>query len=368
MTSRILVLVAAFALLPVFHLSATSIFDVLQQSANGATNGSLEVTIKLPLDSIYAKTENEQLAVLSFTDHTGLAQRWPLHVDVRGKYRRRICTFPPLKLNFSKKMLGQRGLAKYDKLKLVTPCFEDENGEQLILKEYLAYQLLNQLTPASFRVQLLKITYRDQNGNHPDQTSYAFVMEDTDEMAARLGGEEMENGRGLSPNQFDRQAETTQAFFSYFIGNADWSLATAHNLKMIQIQQGLVVPVPYDFDFSAIVAAPYAKPANSVGQYTLTQRVYLGFVATDEQLDEAIELYTSKKKELLALVRQFTLLPTEERFAITAYLNQFYVEVKQLRKSDGLTASFYARLRGAQTELVPPGAMPEFYGVDASRK
>ena len=367
MTRRILVLVAVL-LLPVLSLQAGSFFDLLQTSAPQGTDEALEVVIKLPMDSIYAKTANEQIAFLSFTDNTGLAQRWPLHVDVRGKYRRRICTFPPLKLNFSKKELKKRGLTKFDKLKLVTPCQQDEEGKNLILKEYLAYRMLNQLTPASFRVQLLKVTYRDQLGNHPDYTTYAFVLEDTDELAMRLGGEKMENARGLAPAQFDRQIETTQAIFSYFIGNTDWSLATAHNLKMIKTESGQIIPVPYDFDFSAIVDAPYARPSSSIGQHTLHQRVYLGFAASDEQLDEAVALFTKHKKELLKTIRKFSLLPIQERYNITEYLSHFYIEVKHLRKPREDFANFYARLRGDQTELVPPGASPEFYGVGASRK
>jgi hypothetical protein len=369
MTRRNSVLVAVLlALLPVFTLQAGSIFDLLQSSAPQGTNEALEVVIKLPLDSIYAKTSNEQFAVLSFTDHTGLAQRWPLHVDVRGKYRRRICTCPPLKLNFSKKLLKEQGLTSFDKLKLVTPCAQDEEGQNLILKEYLAYRMLNQLTPASFRVQLLKVTYQDQHGNHPDYTAYAFVLEDTDELALRLGGEKMKNGRGLTPARIDRQAETTQALFSYFIGNTDWNLATSHNLKMIETEGGKIIPVPYDFDFAAIVAAPYAKPSNSIGQYTLKQRVYMGFTASDEQLDAAVASFKEQKKELFKIVRQFSLLPLNERYAVTGYLSQFFSDVKQLRKPREEFNSFYARLRGDQTELVPPGADPEYYGVGQSRK
>ncbi|MEM9834905.1 MAG: hypothetical protein AAF828_00300 [Bacteroidota bacterium] len=362
MTSRILSLVAVLSLLPVFNLRATSIFDLLQQSAAG-TDEATSVAIKLPMDSIYAKTVNGQFATLTFTDQTGLVQRWPLQVDVRGKYRRRICTFPPIKLNFSKKELKKRGFAKHDKLKLVTPCLEDETGQKLILKEYLAYKMLNQITPASFRVQLLEVTYQDVNGNHPDQTFWAFVLEDTDEMAERIGGKELDDARGLAPQQFDRDAEITQSIFAYFIGNTDWNPAAAHNLKMIQLDNGAVVPVPYDFDFSGLVYAPYARPNSSVGQLTISQRIYLGFTATDEQLDRAVQLFTDHKKDLLRTVRQFKPLSTPERFEMIDYLNTFYFDLKILRKTTDLEPTFYDRLRGADNELFPAGSVPEYYGI-----
>jgi len=361
------VAVLAASLLLTAQLAAGSIFDLLYRPAAADEFPVTEVTLELPLDSIYAKTINEQSAVLTFTDTTGLAQRWPLHVDVRGKFRRRICTFPPLKLNFSKKSLKAAGLEKFDKLKLVTPCQEDEAGDDLILREYLTYRLYHQLSPFSFRVQLLRITYRDANGNHPDQTRYAFILEDNDEMAARLGGEELEadSARGISPERLNRQAEISQALFAYLISNTDWNLNMVRNLKLVGLDDGTVIPVPYDFDFSAVVNAPYARPSNALGQYSIKQRVYLGFQASDVDLLSVIEHFTAQRKAIFRTVRQFKLLPLDQRQEILFFLDSFYVEVKDTLRMHADQPAYFA-LRSVNPELVPPGANPAYYGV--SRK
>ena len=49
----------------------------------------------------------------------------------------------------------------YDKLKLAVHCRDSERYEQTLLREYMAYRLLNLATPMSFQVRLLRITWVD---------------------------------------------------------------------------------------------------------------------------------------------------------------------------------------------------------------
>ncbi len=363
MAGKSFLLVVFFQFLLASTVVGNSVFGMLQQLAS-LEGEALSVALEVPMDSLYAKSNHVQAATFLFNDATGLAQRWPLEVGVRGKFRRRTCTFPPLKLNFSKKMLAANGLTKeFDKLKLVTPCFNDETAQQLILKEYLSYRLFNQLTPNSFRVQLLAITYKDSNGNHPDQLRYAFVVEDADELAARLGGVKLKTARGLGPEQLDRQAETTQAIFAYFIGNTDWSITSSHNLEMIQLPTGTIVPVPYDFDFSGLVAAPYATPSNSVGQYSVQQRVYLGFNVEDALLEPALAHFFQKRKELLNTVRKFKLLKAIHRIELAEYLDAFYNEIDFIERHRAPGQSLFTALRGEQVGIIPPGAPAQYFEV-----
>ncbi|PHI20381.1 hypothetical protein CEQ90_07935 [Lewinellaceae bacterium SD302] len=345
-----------------------SIFDLLSTDPSAGIEMAKPVILRLPVDSIYAKTQNKQQAVISFTDdNTGREYRRPLHVEVRGKFRRHLCTFPPLKLNFSKKQLKADGLSKHDKLKLVTPCFDDDvDAQALILKEYLAYKLYEQLSPLAFRTQLLEITYRDIHGQHPDRTVLAFVLEDTDEMAERLGGVELENGRGLAPDRFDRRAETTQALFSYLIGNLDWNLSMAHNLKMVELTDGTIVPVPYDFDFSGLVAAPYVRLNSNIGQEYAGQRIYLGFDCSDYLLQEVYAHFELKRKDLLKTVRGFTILPGHHRFPAAEYITGFYSEFRRilrLQHHQGMAETLYQLIRAEQRGIVPAGGKAMYYGV-----
>lgn len=346
---------------------SSSVFDLLSTAPHLGIQEARPVTLHLPLDSIYAKTKNEQAAVISFTDDTGREFRRPLHVEVRGKFRRRLCTFPPIKLNFSKKQLKADGLSKHDKLKLVTPCLEgDEDAQALILKEYLAYKLYEQLSPRAFRTQLLEITYRDINGNHSSKTVFAFVLEDTDELAERLGGKELEDELGLSPERFDQETATTQALFSYFIGNLDWNLSLVRNIKLIQQADGTVIPVPYDFDFSGFVAAPYARLNADLGQQYFGQRIYLGYQVENQLLDATYLLFESKRKELLKTVRGFTLLNINHRISAADYLVSFYTDAKRIRRqynSEKVATSLYHLIRAEQLNIVPAGGKAQYYGL-----
>ncbi len=115
-------------------------------------------------------------------------QQIAAEISVRGHARRNICAFPPLKLKFSKENLESHGLdTDYKSLKLVTHCIDGNND--LVVREYLMYKMLNVLTESSFRVQLAKVTYTNAQGS---TEAYAFLIENNEEMADRLGGELIE--------------------------------------------------------------------------------------------------------------------------------------------------------------------------------
>lgn len=365
MTGKPFLLVVFFLFSLLGSATATSIFQLLQQAAL-AEDDAVEVVLELSMDSVYTKSTEPIQALLQFADITGAVQYWPLQVEVRGKFRRRSCDFPPLKFNFKKKQLAAGGLERaFDKLKLVTPCFDDDASQELILKEYLAYRLYNQLSTASFRVQLLAITYRDSEGKYPDMRRYAFVIEDKDELADRLGGVKLKEAMGLGPEQLDRRAETTQALFAYFISNTDWSIASGHNMEMIQLPNGTIIPVPYDFDFSAMVNASYATPSNSVGQYSLQQRVYLGFQVGDELLEEVIAAFFKKRKDFNKTVKQMKFLSGSKRLEVNTFLSGFYDEIDFVQRNRLRGQSLFSALRGEQMQIVPPGAQAEYYGVSS---
>ncbi|MEL6141796.1 MAG: hypothetical protein AAFU67_09280, partial [Bacteroidota bacterium] len=146
-------------------------------------------------------------------------------------------------------------------------------------------------------------------------------------------------------------------------GNTDWNLSMSRNIKMVGLEDGTIIPVPYDFDFSALVDAPYALPSNSIGQYALQQRVYLGFIANDTLLTEVFSLFASQRKELHRYVRQFKLLPLIERTEMITFLDSFFPVVRDFLKNEELGETVYVRLRANQLELVPAGAIPAHYGV-----
>ena len=86
--------------------------------------------------------------------------KFKIKVEARGKFRRRVCEIPPMKLDFRKKQLVKRGLFNgCDKLKLVTHCQNNEFSAQVLTKEFWVYKMYNQLTNDSYKIHPLKVTY-----------------------------------------------------------------------------------------------------------------------------------------------------------------------------------------------------------------
>ncbi len=354
MNSKQLFSVLFLIALPVM-VSATSIFDLLYTEGK---QQAIALRLEAPMDSLLAKTPNKQEATLLFTDINGQPQRWSLDVSIRGKFRRNRCDFAPLKFNFSKKDLKAIGLDPHDKYKLVTPCNDGSLAGDLIMKEYLAYRAYQLLTPYSYRVQLLNITYVDSNGNLPDRTETAFLIEDTDEMAARLGGEELENALGQPAEAFDATAEATHALFQYLVGNGDWSLPLTRNLKVVKMANGKLIPVGYDFDFTGWVGAPYATPTSEVGQRSIYERVYLGYAQEDKVMRDIATSFRDQRKAVISLINSSDLNEVDQEI-LWRFVSRFYAKLNRMNNNDSLL--LYDQLRGETAEVIPPGAEASSY-------
>ena len=249
-----------------------------------------------------------------------------LKINSRGKFRRRICEFPPIKLKFSKDNLEEMGLAKHNKLKLVTHCIENDKfvGNDNVMKEYMAYKIYNELNDNSFKVKAFKITYQDSEGVIKKIKRYGFLIEETDEMAERLGGEECEDCLNSAYEVIAKKDEAKMALFQYMIGNEDWSTQLARNVKIVQLPTGMRLPVPYDFDFSGLVNTSYAVPNSDFGLLSIQERYYLGLPIDTMVMDEVIQEFKMKQDAILKLVKGFKLVSLEERIKCLNYLKTFY--------------------------------------------
>jgi len=330
---------------------AGSIFDLLYSGNDDA----VAIRLVLPMDSAFAKLNTDQDARLSFTDVNGQAQNWGLKTSVRGKFRRQRCDYPPLKLNFGKKDLRAAGLEDWDKYKLVSTCSADPLASQLVLKEYLAYRVYNQLTENSFRVQRVLITYVDSNGKYPKRVEEGFLIEDNDEMAARIGGERLKEALGQPVDAYDAEAEATQALVQYLISNGDWSMYMVRNLKVVRrAADGKLIPIGYDFDFSGFVGAPYASPTSEIGQQSIYQRIYQGYVHPDSAMRSVAQQFKDKRREVMSLIGKASYLSLDERELLQRFVSRFFRELNQKANNDALP--LYDQLRGAISGFIPPGA------------
>ena len=303
-----------------------SILDLLTQKE------VVQINLYANLDSLLSlkNTETQLPATFQFTDQRGNRKSHQVTIKPRGKFRRRFCDFPPLKIKFSKPELQSAGLSPHNELKLVTHCVEDkqESTEQ-VFREYLAYRLYNILTPVSFRVQLARMTYIDTGNNNRKIKRWGLLIEDLEELEQRTGLAEFDT-LGAPRNRFHPNHEKIASLFQYMIGNTDWNPAILHNIKTLKNKEGKLIPVPYDFDFATLVQASYARPNSNVGQKSLHQRVFMGFSDSPQELYPITSYFKSKKEELYYFIYDFGHLSEESRQQLVDYLDGFYDHIEDL--------------------------------------
>ncbi|MBI5914298.1 MAG: CotH kinase family protein [Bacteroidetes bacterium] len=278
------------------------------------------------IDSIKANVRNKEYVQGVFEFQLGKKQRKSLPVKIRprGKSRRVMCDFPPLKLKFDKDSLKAEGLADFNDFKLVTHCMDDRAlNENTILREYLTYKLFNLLTPYSFRANLVEISYKNTGKNFKSTKKWGILIEDPKDLAHRNGGQIVDR-MGIALDSFHANQEKINSVFQYMIGNTDWSYLMARNVEFIAQPDGRIVPVPYDFDYSGVVRAPYARADASLGQKTVMDRMYIGPCRDLEDLRSMFSYFKSKKKALLDTVDDFRELDAAAREEIGLYLEDFF--------------------------------------------
>ena len=309
----------------------TSVFQLIQREDYASV--TLKTNVKDLLEN--KKADKYQEATFSFEGTDGKTYTKTIKVKARGKSRRKICDFPPLKLKFSKEDLNSSGLAAdFNKLKLVTHCGSSRLSQQNILKEFLAYHMYNELTENSFRVKLIKVIYEDTENKFDAIEKYGFIIESNDELATRIGGEITER-YNLPEEDLDTDLYRLHSIFQYMIGNTDWRLSIMHNLKIVQNgKEGKAKIVPYDFDFSGLVGAKYASPHPDYRDtiFSTKDRLYLGLCNNPEELTETLALFKSKEKKILKLVADFELLSGKDRKNIARFIKGFYKTINDEKK------------------------------------
>ncbi len=305
---------------------APSIFDIMSHQE------VVDITIEANLSSLQndRHSEESQKAILSFGDAAGNIQQWNIKVSLRGKFRRLRCTdMPPLKLKFKKDDLANAGLADFNDMKLVTHCVEDKpEAKATLLREYLTYKLYNELTEESYRVQLVAITYVDTATNSKTKR-YAFLIEDTAQMRDRIGAAKCSDCNVLMADQYDQEALQRVSLFEYMIGNADWNYHAVKNMKVVRVGEKFL-PVPYDFDFSGMVDAPYAIPNSDYQLWRVQDRVYLGPEELLVDQDAMIDLFKEKRSDLERVIRSFKTLRLSDRHEMLNYLDSFYTDLPNI--------------------------------------
>lgn len=266
-----------------------------------------------PLELSYAKADSSICSI-------------PVQVRTRGHFRRMKgnCDYPPLMIQFPEQGPQRSTIFReQQQLKLVMPCAEDK----FIVREWLVYQLYNLLTPNSFRARLVTLTLRDDKSKKQEGPFYGILLEEEDQMAKRNGMIAVE--RSLKPQQTRREDFLAMAVFEYLIGNTDWSVQYRQNIKLIAVDSSAVaIPVPYDFDHSGIVNAPYAAPAAELHMRSIRQRRYRGYCIQDMQVYEpVIARFNRLKKDIYSTYTNCPLLDAKYLKSTVDYLDAFYAVI-----------------------------------------
>jgi len=269
-----------------------------------------------------------------------------VNIRTRGNYRRRteVCPFAPLRLNFKKKDLDETIFDKQDKLKLVTHC---DNGsrayKQSIHKEYLAYRILNVMTPMSFRVRLLRITYVYTDDNNDEELTYAFLIESKDRLAKRINMEEQEVN-AMSVTLLQPEYTNMTSVFQFLIGNLDFSPVMGatgeqccHNHTLFSADKKVYWSIPYDFDLAGFVEAPHAKPNPKYRQRSVRQRFYRGRCFNTELLPATLQQFRDKRADIGAVVTGHTEMEAGRRKSLESYIEDFYKQIEKDGAADKLT-------------------------------
>ncbi len=260
----------------------------------------------------------------------------PVQIKVRGNFRKQEahCGFPPLRLNFKKKQVEGTLFDGLDKVKLVTHCQDWRKAHnQLVLLEYLAYKMYNEITPLSFNVRLANMTYIDESGKRKPVNRFGFIIEDDDDMARRNGGEILKKAVfHQDSTEFDQI--TRLSLFQYLIGNTDWSVPALHNIRLVDREDDDELwPVPYDFDFAGFVNAPYAVPPQNLPITDVRIRLFRGYCRSEEELQPHLDHFIANEDVIRSLIDDLEPMQDKYRKRARSYVNKFYKIIKSERRT-----------------------------------
>ena len=329
---RLVGLIAAAALAGPYTAAAqaTSVQDGEKVSPLFRSEAPLAVTFttnvgQLRDDKKHGDKAPWRSATLTYQGADSAPVRVPTRAKVHGIWRLNHCEFPPIRLNFAGKDTKSTVFDHVDKPKLTNYCRDTDEYEQYVLQELQLYRIYQLLTPMSHRVRLLRVTYADSGTGRSEAVRYGFLLEDPDQMAARLGGR-MTKLKGAGIGDLEETPQAVVYLFQYLIGNTDFSFNQLHNGEIVALPDGRNLPVAYDFDFSGAVNARYATPDPSVKIKRVRDRKFRGYCQMNAEFAKAIPLFQQKKDAIYALYADEVgrlMDPTVVRETLD-YFNEFY--------------------------------------------
>jgi hypothetical protein len=307
----------------------------------------LDLALVADFRTVFSNTDDSTYfpAWFSFQDNNGVKKEVEIKVRTRGKTRRQgdICRFPPLRLNFPKSDMKNSPFEGQNAIKLVTHCDRADSYEQNTIMEYLIYKAFNVLTDSSFKVRAASMNYIDEKDKADSTRKFAFFIEREKHVAERLQAIEMEDEK-IQADHPDPYQTCLVDMFQYMIGNTDYSVYEQHNIVLYTnpTRTAKPIPIPYDFDWSGMVAAAYATPNPKIGTEHVTDRIYRGVKQEEDVVFHTIKRFNDKKDEIYRVFENFELLKSSEKKTVIKYLDDFYWIINNERQ---VKTEFFDRAR-----------------------
>lgn len=286
----------------------------------------IEGTLTFNLDSLnyYKAGDNEVNGTLRLD--LGEQLTVPVELRARGVFRKKLCPFPPIRLQLKKTAVLNNNWGPYRNYKLVTHCFDTTSTDELLMREYLTYKLYSELSDISFKAQLIQMQYF-VNGDTLQH--FAILIENESEMSARLDLDEMDIEKTkLKRVHFDHYKRFV--LFQYMVGNTDWNLNAGHNTKFVlEDDSDTPIIIPYDFDCSGLVNAPYAIPYPDMPITDVRERHFMYRGNKNDDFTKTILELKEKKASLYALVNDFPHLSEYAKEDVLNYIGEFYEIIEQ---------------------------------------
>ena len=218
----------------------------------------------------------------------------------RGNFRRSKCYFPPIKMKI-KKSKAEGSLFEGNKnLKLVVPCLLQDEKNDNIVQEFIAYKLYEKISPYHFKTRMVEIEFSEVKKNKIIVHNLkGFLIEDDKRVADRFEGKSFE--RYIHPKAMDDMTSIQNSMFQFMIGNTDFSVAYQHNGKLLYANKK-IYPLPYDFDLCGLVDASYAIVNSRLGIKSVKDRKYRGFKRDESIVYEVRDQLLEKKSDFFQIL------------------------------------------------------------------
>lgn len=249
-----------------------------------------------------------------------------VRIKARGEIRKSICIAPMFVVNIRHAGIEAEDLTDVIKLKVVHRCKSSNTYRSYVLREYLVYQIWNLLSPYSFNTRLVRLKIIDTGRKNKESENWAFIIEPETMMAERNNSMPIKSDR-LSLKTVNKEWIDKAAFFSYMVGQADYSVTGRHNMKILTFKEygptGFIT-VPYDFDYCGLVNAEYAEPGPNLGIESVRERHYLGACRSEEVYQETMAWLESYRDEIKDLILSFEYMEESDRQDMVDYIESYY--------------------------------------------